>query len=79
VTEYLNEQIPDPMDWLWWPAELATPVTGPHSSIYMKSMVYDRKVNRREEVHNRIFDAARRMIDTDVLRKIQFMLNLKYP
>jgi hypothetical protein len=45
----------------------------------MKSMVYERKVNPREELHHRIFDAARRMNDPDALRKVQNILNLKYP
>jgi hypothetical protein len=43
--------------------------------------VYERRINRRAElrVHNRIFVAARRMNDPDVLRKFQIILNFKYP
>jgi hypothetical protein len=41
---------------------------------YMKRTAYERKVNRTDELH-----AARRMTGPDVLRKVQAILNLKYP
>jgi hypothetical protein len=46
---------------------------------YMKNMVYERKVNRREELHYRIFDAARSRNDPEVLRKVRIILNFKHP
>jgi hypothetical protein len=50
------------MDWSWLSAELAIAVTGPLSPRFpWKNMVYERKVNIKEELHQRIFDAARRM------------------
>jgi hypothetical protein len=66
------------MNWSWWSAELATAVTGPHSPGYMRNMAYEHKVNRGEELHQ-IFYAERRMNDPDVLRKVQNILNLKFP
>jgi hypothetical protein len=71
--------VPWPMDWSWWSAELAPAVTGPHFPCYVKNIAYGCKENRREELHHRIFNAARRMNDPDVLRKIQIIFNLKYP
>jgi hypothetical protein len=47
--------------------------------LHKKNMVYGRKENRREELHHRIFDAERCMNDPDVLRKVQIILNFKYP
>jgi hypothetical protein len=46
---------------------------------YIKYMIYERKLSRREEIYHRIFDVARRMNDPDVVRKVQIILNLKYP
>jgi hypothetical protein len=40
----------------------------------MKNMMYERKVNRREELHQ-IFDAARRVNDPDDLREVKINLN----
>jgi hypothetical protein len=36
-----------------------------------KNVLYQRKVNRREELHHRNFDAARHMNDPDVSGKVQ--------
>jgi len=41
----------------------------------MKNLVYERKVKKSEEFHRRIFGAARRINDPDVLHKIQIILN----
>jgi hypothetical protein len=67
------------MAWSWWSSELATVVTGPHSHSYVKNMGQEQKVNTREELHHWIFNAKRCMNDTDVLCKVQIILNLKYP
>jgi hypothetical protein len=65
-----------PMDW-WWSTEFATAVTGTqlhlhfHAWGYKKNMANEHKVNRREKLHHRIFDAARCMSDPDALCKAQ--------
>jgi hypothetical protein len=46
---------------------------------FTKKMVRERKVNGREELHERIFDAARRKNDPDVVRKVKNILNFKHP
>jgi hypothetical protein len=45
---------------------------------YMKNMVSECKVNRREELY-KIFDAERHMNDPDVPLKVQIIPNLKCP
>jgi hypothetical protein len=37
----------------------------------MKNMMHERKDNRKEGLHNRIFYAARRMNGPDILHKVQ--------
>jgi hypothetical protein len=58
------------MDWPWWAAELATTVTGLHSTrfphvVYLKNMVY--RVNRREKLLRRILEPVRHTNGPDVL------------
>ena len=60
----VNEQIPKSMDWSWrytnWPPR--SPDLNPldyHVWGYMKAMVYEHKVNTREELLQRILSAAR--------------------
>jgi hypothetical protein len=52
------------MDWSWWFKELATAITAPHPLNfhvrgYMINMMYECKVNRREELNHQIYNAAR--------------------
>jgi hypothetical protein len=49
------------MDWSWLSAKLATAVTLPHFPRFRENMVNEHKVNRRQELHHQIFDAARCM------------------
>jgi hypothetical protein len=44
----------------------------------MKTMVHERKLNRKGELHDSIFDATRRMNGPDVPLKGQIILNFKY-
>jgi hypothetical protein len=56
--EYLNEQFPDrygPQNWPLRSPDLT------HLDLRKKNTVYERKVNRRDELYHRISDAARRM------------------
>jgi hypothetical protein len=74
VAEYLNGYLAD---------ELAVVVRriGHRTSLpldfyvwgYMKNKLYERKVDGRKELHHRIFDAARRMDDPDVLQIFQII------
>jgi hypothetical protein len=72
---------PSSLDWLWWCVELASMVSGHHSHFhvwcYMREIVYDCKVNRREVPHNWISHAARHMNGPNVLHKVEIVLNFK--
>jgi hypothetical protein len=46
---------------------------------YMKNMVYECKLNRRQELLHQTFYAERCMNDPDVSLKVQIFLNFKYP
>jgi hypothetical protein len=49
-----------------------------HSWNCLKHVAYERKVNKREEVRNRIFAAERHVNDPEVMRKAQIVLNFRY-
>jgi hypothetical protein len=76
--EYLKA-VSRQMDWSWWSAELAAAVTELHSCKIPCMGLYERKVNRREELRDWIVCAERRMNDPDFLRKVPIILNFKYP
>lgn len=50
-----------------------------HRNSLLDFIVYERKVNRREKLHDRFFDTSRRMNDPTVVHKIEIIFNLKYP
>jgi hypothetical protein len=83
MTEYLNEQLTNrligrgsPYKWPLRSPDL-TPIF--QCTYDIQTTVYERKVNRREDLHNRILDAAWRINDLYVLRNVQIILNFKYP
>jgi hypothetical protein len=46
---------------------------------YMRNMVCECKINRKEEQQHGVFNTARCMNDCDVLCKVQIILNFEYP
>jgi hypothetical protein len=45
---------------------------------YMKNIVHEHKVNRRQELHHQMFIAARYTNDPDVLHEVTIILNFQY-